>query len=656
MLWHRKGVKPASFVAQATSRSNRARHSPEPSAPEPQHERAGSEAELAQFSELRVEPLTTPGGEWLTPVCAWLSLALPLGLALLRASAGAQWRGDMALVRSVGMVPIGLEGALSSVLAQLMSLVPIGGRHLRVALVSAVALGIAGRVIYALARRLLASHGFTPRLTPALALAASLMTTLAVTWQLEGTIGGGATVAAALGLGTLLVRPSRRTTDLRIWFGFGGLVALASVESHVAGAAVAVALVVQALFVGAIPPRRALLGLGAGFSLVAVVWVIPMLVRPLSDRAGVQLGFDFTGRAVAGLDSEAVKQGALAAWLSDVGIVSLAIAAFGAAVGILRQNTRWLVAPMLTLVAADALLPAVDGSILAPDPLMPLRLMAIGAVAVLTALGVHAAVLFLSSARIPLARPAATLLGLFTFALVLMTSERSTHIADRRSQLGAEVWTDHALGRLPYGSVLLVRSPAVAWRLWSARVVRGERPDILVVPTGMLDKGSVARELLTREPSLSPLLRDVAVSGVPGEFALSSLADVRPLYVELDPRWDTRLVDHLIPEPMWLAFAPTALGRSDRGASLKKGREAFSEVLQVAQNPKGRDDATLAMLEVRAKEQVLALAALNDKQAVASLVGDLKLIDPADPLVARMEKQLETHHRRRLDVSHILPE
>lgn len=418
----------------------------------------------------------------------------------------------------------------------------------------------------------------------------------------------------------------------------------------------AVALVVQAVAVGAIPPRRALLGLCAGFALVALVWVLPMLMRPLSARAGVQLGFDFTGQSVSGLDSEAVKQGALAAWLSDVGVVSLVIAAFGAAVGILRQSTRWLVAPMLTLIAADALLPAVDGSVLAPDPLMPLRLMAIGAVAVLTALGVHAAVLFLSSARIPLARPAAALMGLFTFALVLMTSERSTHIADRRAQLGAEVWTDHALGRLPYGAVLLVRSPAVAWRLWAARVVRGERPDILVVPTGMLDKGSVAKELLGREPALSPLLRDVAVSGVPGEFALSSLADERPLYVELDPRWDTRLVDHLIPEPMWLAFAPTALGRSDRGASLERGREAFSEVLEIAKNPQGRDEATLAMLEVRAKEQVLALAALNDKQSVASLVGDLKQIDPTDPLVERMEKQLETHRRRRLDVSHILPE
>ncbi len=588
---------------------------------------------------------------WLNPLCAWLSLALPLGFAVLRASTAAQWRGDLAMVRALGMVPVGLEGSVSSVCAQLMSLLPIGGRNLRVALVSAIALGVAGRVLFALARRLLSANGYSPRLTPPLALAAALTATLCVTWQLEGTIGGGATGAAALGLGTLLVRPHRRTVDFRIWLGFGGVVALTATESHVAGAAVAAALCVQALVLGELPRGRALLAALLGFGVVALLCIAPLLVRPWSDRAGVQLGFDFIAGNVAGLDIETTRPDALAAWTRDVGLISLGIALFGATVGILSKATRWLVAPLLTLVLADAILPAVSGSVLVTDPLMPLRLMAIGAVAVLTSLGVHAAVLFLSRAQIPLARPAATLMALFTFALVLMTSERSAHIADRRGQLAAEVWTDHALGRLPYGSVLLVRSPAVAWRLWAARVVRGERPDILVVPAAMLDRGSVARQLLAREPALSPLLRDVAVSGAPGEFALSSLSDVRPLYVELDPTWDERLVDHLVPKALWLEFAPTALGRSDREAALNHGRDSFSEVLEVAATPSGRDEATLAMLATRGKEQLLVLATLNDKQAAASLVRDLKLIDPSDPLVLRVEKQLETHRRRRLDVS-----
>src|SRR5690606_23070377 len=277
-----------------------------------------------------------------------------------------------------------------SVCAELMSLLPIGGRNLRVALVSAIALGVAGRILFALARRLLTANGYSPRLTPPLALAAALTATLCVTWQLEGTIGGGATGAAALGLGTLLVRPSRRTVDFRIWLGVGGVVALTATESHVAGAAVAVALCVQALVLGELPKGRALLAALLGFGVVARLCVAPLLVRPWSARAGVQLGFDFVAGKVAGLDIEAARPDALAAWTHDVGLISLGIALFGAAVGISRKGTRWLVAPLLTLEVADAVLPAGPGSVLTTDPLMPLRLMAIGAVAGLTSLRVHA--------------------------------------------------------------------------------------------------------------------------------------------------------------------------------------------------------------------------------------------------------------------------
>ncbi len=615
---------------------------------------------LSSLGDVEAPPLAAPASDlraatrWFEASCAWASVMLPLGLTLVRVSSVASWRGDVAVVRSLGMMPVGLEGALSSVLCQLTSLIPVGGRHLRVGLLSAVALAVAARIIYALARRLLASSGFSPRLGPALALAAALLTTLSVTWQLEGTIGGGATVAAALGLGALLVRPDRQRVDFRIWLGFGGLVALALAESHVAGAFAFMALAVQAVVLRDLPERRAALFGALGFLAVLAACLVPLLVRPYAARAGMQVASGLVETSIAGIDASTVRLGALMAWRGDMGWISLGLAGFGAAVGVLRERSRWLVAPLVTLVLADVLLPAQLGSPFTADPLMPLRLMALGAVAILMALGVQAGVMALSHARIPLARPAAALIGLFTFALVLMASERASHVADRRGQLATEAWTDHALGRLPYGSVLLVRSPAAAWRLLAARVVRGERPDILIVPLGMLDRGSVARELLRAEPGLTPLLRDVAVSGVPGEYALSSLSDLRPLYVELDPSWGARLVDHLMPESFWLSFAPTAMGRSDRSAALARSRRAFAEVRELGSRPGAEDDATLAMLQVRAREQLVALAALNDKEEVRRLTADLRELDPQDPLVLRMEKQLSTHKRRRLDVSHLL--
>ena len=48
--------------------------------------------------------------------------------------------------------------------------------------------------------------------------------------------------------------------------------------------------------------------------------------------------------------------------------------------------------------------------------------------------------------------------------------------------------------------------------------------------------------LLAEEPALAPLLRDIALTNRPGEYALSTLADARSLYVELDATSDENVI------------------------------------------------------------------------------------------------------------------
>src|SRR5690606_21430092 len=64
---------------------------------------------------------------------------------------------------------------------------------------------------------------------------------------------------------------------------------------------------------------------------------------------------------------------------------------------------------------------------------------------------------------------------------------------------------------------------AAAFRVWAARVARGERPDLLVVPLPLLHRGDTTARLLALEPRLGPLIRELRVSGKPSEYALSSL-------------------------------------------------------------------------------------------------------------------------------------
>lgn len=61
--------------------------------------------------------------------------------------------------------------------------------------------------------------------------------------------------------------------------------------------------------------------------------------------------------------------------------------------------------------------------------------------------------------------------------LVALTSEEAGYAAAHRSeQFAAETWADEALVRLPPRSAVLVRSPAIAWRLWASRLLRGGAP------------------------------------------------------------------------------------------------------------------------------------------------------------------------------------
>jgi len=132
------------------------------------------------------------------------------------------------------------------------------------------------------------------------------------------------------------------------------------------------------------------------------------------------------------------------------------------------------------------------------------------------------------------------------------------------------------------------------------------------------------------------------MTGRTSEFALTSLADARPLFVELDPAWDLRLFDHLRPTPLWLGFTPHTLGRSDRGIAVSddSGRRAFRRVLAVAKGVPGGDAATLAVLAANAREQAIVLAALGDKDSTRRVLADLAHIDPSSGLPARLEEQL----------------
>jgi hypothetical protein len=246
---------------------------------------------------------------------------------------------------------------------------------------------------------------------------------------------------------------------------------------------------------------------------------------------------------------------------------------------------------------------------------------------------------WLWSCSLPFARPASVLAASFAVTLVLQRVESALPAAPA---LATEVWTDEAFGRLPDQSVLLVQSPALALRFLSAQVLQGARPDVLTVPLALLHRGSVSRQLLRRAPALAPLLRQLAVNGAPDEFSLERLADARPVFLELDPRWDARLLEHLRPDALWLAFAPPGLGKNERQAGLERARSALRRVLDDPDVQRsGWDSRTRQVLARQAGQQALAWAALGELLPAQRALRSLQRIQPQDPLVRELGARLE---------------
>jgi hypothetical protein len=597
-----------------------------------------------------------PARHWLDAVCGQAAFVIPLIVTAFRASSAPLWRDDLPIVRALGLLPAGTEGRVTTVFVQLLSLLPLGGRWLRASWVGALSLALCSYLIFVLARRVLERAVETPRLTPSLSLAGALTATLALSFQLEGTVAGGAPMATALVLGGLMLGfETVQRKDARLSLALGALVGLALSEAHAAALVLLFTLLVQGATHRVLPRPRAVLAFVGG---IAVFWgfaLLPMWVRPLASQGGLDFGHGLEASSMALIDASGARSTALSTWLTDVGVISFGLAIAGLVLGVMRTPTRATTIPLFALVLADLSIPVNRVAVLTPDAFGALRLLAIAALAVCAALAVQASAVALTRARIPFARPASVLLVVFDFTLVFVGAEDSAFAADRRGEAAAEVWTDRALATVPADGLLLLRSEAIAWRLLAARIVRGQRPDMVVVPMPLLERGNVRARLLRTEPALAPLIREVALSGRPSEYALSTLADARPLFVEFDPSFDRAQLEHLVPQAFFMRFAPQPLGRSDRVAGLQQGASDFRSVVVETERDGQRDIATRSVLMAQTRGQALVAAALNDRKNLESILATAHGLDPDDALAREIDRQLKLKPRGELSLAKLLP-
>ncbi len=562
---------------------------------------------------------------------AWV---LPFGVALSRVAPSGRWEGDVAALRDLALVSVGLGGGPSTALTQVARLLPLGSLSFRASLVGVVALAVAARLLFGVCLRLLrtAERDKSPWLAPTLAAVGTLTTTLGPSFQREATVGGGRIVAIAALLGVVasmqrlvVAETSRRVASL---VTLGALLGVAFAEDVAAGllglaclgAAVALGSDAGAAARRAILPRRSLALTSVAFASTLAFFLLPAFVRAASPHTTLDFGLPLSSRALGIASTDGIAFGSMELIVRELGVSALGLAAMGFAAGLVRRATRWQVAPLAAFVAADVSVPL---GLLRRVPLASVTTCHLAAVFVLCIVavsGVHAGVRRLLALKIPFAKPLAALSVAFHVTLVALISEQAGEAADRSLQRGADEWTRDALTSLDPSSMVLVRSPAKLFRLYAAQLVDGERPDVVVVPTRLLGRGSVAADLATRERDVEPLLRSVALTGSSDEFSLSKLSDARPLYVELERAWDQKETTHLTVSGLWLRFAPQPLGQVDRKTATASSTAPLERLLSAVAPDAWPDPQSTRMAQDIVRQEVTLLVRIGEHKSAGAIL------------------------------------
>ncbi len=567
-----------------------------------------------------------------------LVCVLPLAGALSQTRGVPFFRSDEAVLSVLSGEP-SWSGAVSTLLARMALHVPVGSHDFRMALPGALAAAVVGRCVLSLCHLLFRKQrGYSP-LDPWLALGAALAAAFSLPLQSEATIMGGGAVGAALCLigllfllGNDLDRDPQRALQKGILFG------ALCVESAWCGAILLLSAIALHPLSNQKPlsdQKSARAKTDSGFP--RFMFSGDMVSRNLLSTGAITLGAltsaasllflagkgQLPGLFVSGSQATSLGQGWLTtplAWALQMGVLWCLAAAAGFVFGLADRRPLW---PLVGAILADLLVPGgtVAGWVEAAEvssARLSLHLVAVSCVAPLGALGLRATAESAQALRLFGAGPLSKLVAAIAVAGCVASAEDTMRILSQTSADGAHTYAEEAFDEVEARALILTHTKALGSRFLAAQA-EGARPDVLVVPLSALTEPSSVRAWLKREPALEILLRDLSVSETPSERAITRLVDERPVYLEPDPSWDRRLLEHVSPELPLARFSPHALGRSDRAAALTSIQSRRDRITAETENRLHPDRATQSIMKESLAALTETMRAVKDGPATKTL-------------------------------------
>jgi hypothetical protein len=578
------------------------------------------------------------------------SVAVPAVLAAAHLANVADAAHDEGVVRAVGFGWTGAWRALDPLVAAALEVLPIGTRSMRAGLVSVLFVAAGAALVHLVTRRLLSACAVTERLGAFVASIATWTVVGGAAWQLEGASAGGSVFGATLVLAPTALVAAGARLDLRrlpLAAAVAGLAVSYEPLAGVSAVAPLVALVVWARWTqgaSSLPRRRVFESSGA-----FVVAFTPAAFGAVRWRAarGLELGGD-PFATWAGERGASVRSTVGDFVRAEMSAAIVLLAVVGLVLAMLVARARPL-AVATALVASCGLVAVRLGAPAGPTRFAAPVLAGMAATTMLAAVALQALVRAVAEARIPFARASAAMIAILELMLPFRATDDATTRSLDRARGVAAMWDEVAWGALPDGALVLVSDARVMTRVLASRAAGTLRGDLAVVPTFDLD-GPAAHAELVREPNLTPIWRDMALSAHPDEFSLSALAGARPLIVVFDAKWEESLARHLVPVGLATRFEPEPRGASDRRRALDAfvpERDELARATVLDRDPE-LVDVTARLLRSRA----LALAASGEKEMMTRGIDDLHMFAPKDA-VADLIARRAVRTRGAVDVSDI---
>jgi hypothetical protein len=570
-------------------------------------------------------------------------------LCLYRVGPSALWENDYRVVQCLSQKAIGWDGILTAVIGRATRLVPLGTYVTRLSLVSALAASVCAWLIYSITVSIFAPSAPPKPIDRWLSFGTALLFSVSHSVQYAATIPPGPLVAVAVVLGcirlvlSIVSREELAGDSLRSFFLLGWLVAITLLESSTLFVFALVVIAFQWLSFRRRLSRSSLnvglLGAAACFVTLGIPWVLTRQKALTLALGSTDLPSSFSVAWWQWAPSFPDPVG------RDLGPITLSLALFGIASVVFSKARRrlfWI----FVLVVPSAFLTRKSLGLAGPDGI---RFFGLFGLLVLSSHGLARAIEWSARGRKSPRLLAQFLAVIIQMTLVLAHGDESSYSIHRYLSHGIDVFTDEAIATLPLRSVVLVQDPRFYRRFLAASLASGVRPDLLVIPLDAATHQAVVADLLPREPALAPVLRELTINGRPSEFALSTLADERPVFVEFDSNWDRRLREHLLPLPFLSRLYSQALGRSDRARALEVSRQQIASVLNATTAPEVADSAaqgdasidktTREMAQVRIEEQLTILLDLDDRQLFDSLLREYEKFIPKGAWMERIRAQ-----------------